>query len=120
MVFCKRTVKFLGFAILVVSAILASGCVGYVKIDDIQKEPSKYEDKNISVRGSISEVASIPGIKEGFYEIDDGTDSIWVITQAGTPEKGKTYSVKGTVKIVKMFPLFGGDQAVIYEIERRS
>jgi len=117
LVFCKRAVKFLGFAILVVSVILISGCVGYIKIGDIQKEPSKYEDKNISVRGSISEVMSMPAVKEGFYKIDDGTGSIWVITQVGTPEKGKTYSVKGTVKIVGL-PLFGGEQAVIYEIER--
>jgi hypothetical protein len=69
--------------ITVILILIVSGCIGVDKIGDILKNPDQYNGKDV--------------ISQGAYKVDDGTGSIWVVTSTGTPGKGETLSVKGTV-----------------------
>lgn len=76
-----------------------SGCMGGGdKIGDILSKTEQYDGKEVSINGDVIEVLSVPFVSQGAYKLDDGTGSIWIVTSSGTPGKGKTVSVKGSVR----------------------
>ncbi len=79
-------------------AIFAAGCGG-VKISEILENPGDYATKEVSVSGTIVDRYWIDflGVKAGAYQIDDGTGTIWVVTDVEPAEEGKKASAKGTV-----------------------
>lgn len=83
------------------AALLAAGCPERVRISDIEANPSRYLDKEISIAGTVSDSygIAIPGtdVRGGAYKIDDGTGSIWVITNESVPVKGAQVGVKGLI-----------------------
>ena len=89
-------------AFLMACAIL-SGCGQHVdKISDINDNPSKYENQQVTLAGHVSQVYGVPlGLSSyAAYKLDDDSGSIWVITHDGAPEKGTELGIKGTVKSV--------------------
>lgn len=86
---------------LMVAALLAAGCPERVRISDIEANPSKYLEKEISIAGTVRDSygIAIPGtnVRGGAYKIDDGTGSIWVITNESVPVKGAQVGVKGLI-----------------------
>src|SRR5688572_23813935 len=90
------------FAIVMAAALLAAGCPDRVSIADIERNPGKYQNKEVAVAGTVKDSygVSIPGtnIGGGAYKIDDGTGSIWVIVSEGSvPAKGTEMGVSGRV-----------------------
>ena len=91
------------FLLLLVAAsvLVLTGCPDRTSIADIEANPSKYENKQVAVAGTVKDSygVSIPGtnIRGGAYKIDDGTGSIWVISEETVPPRGVRIGVKGRV-----------------------
>jgi len=77
--------------------LIIYGCASHVSISDIKNDPSKYHDKQVIVKGEVTEIIGLPFAHKSIYRIDDGTDTIWVFSQK-VPSKGKKVAVKGVVK----------------------
>jgi hypothetical protein len=86
--------------LLIFCALLAA-CPERVSIADIENNPSRYRDKEVGIVGTVKDSygVSVPGtpIRGGAYKIDDGTGSIWVVTDGSVPSKGVQIGVKGVV-----------------------
>lgn len=95
--------KFTVIFLFVVSAsvLLLTGCPERISIADIEANPSKYENKQVAIAGTVKDSygVSIPGtnVRGGAYKIDDGTGSIWVVSEDAIPTKGARIGVKGRV-----------------------
>lgn len=83
-------------------ALFAAACPKRVSIGELQANPSKYYGKSIAVAGTVKDSygVSIPltNIRGGVYKIDDGTGSIWVVTENSVPSKGAQLGVKGEIQ----------------------
>jgi hypothetical protein len=88
---------------LILSASLATVVsAGSKKIADLESNPSKYQDKTVTIVGIVRDAdgVNIPiiGIRGGCYKVDDGTGSIWVCSDKGVPTKGAEVKVKGKLQ----------------------
>ncbi|MBX3243691.1 MAG: hypothetical protein KF685_04375 [Acidobacteria bacterium] len=83
------------------TVLLAAGCPKRVSIAEIEANPSKFHDKEVAIAGVVRDSwgVNIPGtpIRGGAYKVDDGTGTIWVITEDAVPNKGAEIGVKGKV-----------------------
>ena len=84
-------------------AFLATACPQRTDISRIESDPARFANKEVAVAGTVqnSYGGSIPFIKNGsggVYKIDDGTGSIWVLTQKSVPSKGAQLGVKGKIQ----------------------
>ncbi len=83
------------------AALFLTACPERTSIADIEANPSKYENKDIAIAGTVRDSygVSIPGtnMRGGVYKIDDGTGSFWVITRESVPTKGARIGVKGRI-----------------------
>ena len=86
---------------VVFAALFTAACPERVSIADIEANPSKYQNKEIVIAGTVKDSygISIPGtrIQGGAYKIDDGTGSLWVMSESAVPSKGAQIGVKGLV-----------------------
>jgi hypothetical protein len=69
-----------------------------VKIADIKKDPAKFENHAVTVRGKVTDVGKLPFMTEGFFQVDDGTGTILVVTAGALPEKGAAVTIRGKVQ----------------------
>jgi hypothetical protein len=93
--------KFFLSGFVVVVGIFAAACPDRVSIGDIEANPSRYQNKEVAIAGTVQDSygVNIPGtrVRGGAYKIDDGTGSIWVVTEEGVPTKGAQIGVKGII-----------------------
>ena len=86
---------------IVFTTVFTAACPQRVLIADIEANPSKYQNKEIVIAGTVKDSygISIPGtpVQGGAYKIDDGTGSIWVISETTVPTRGAQIGVKGLV-----------------------
>jgi hypothetical protein len=91
------------FTVLFIAAagLFAAGCPDRTSIADIERNPSRHINKEVVIAGVVKDSygVSVPGtnIRGGIYKVDDGTGSIWVVTENTVPVKGAEVGVKGTV-----------------------
>lgn len=78
--------------------LLISGCGFHTSISKIRYEPEKYKDKEVSIKGRVSETIGIPFVQKGAYQVDDGSGKIWVLSQKRRPSRGEEVTVKGKLK----------------------
>jgi hypothetical protein len=87
--------------VVVMIGLLAVGCPDRTSIRDIEANPSKYQNKEVVVAGTVRDSygVNIPGtkIRGGAYKIDDGTGSIWIVTENAVPTKGTQIGIKGII-----------------------
>ncbi len=87
--------------ITMAAGLLAAGCPERRSIADIEANPGRYQNKEVLVTGVVRDSygISIPGTRYGggAYKIDDGTGSLWVITEGSVPAKGTEIGVRGVV-----------------------
>ena len=97
----KNGTRVILLSLAVFIAVFAAACPDRVSIADIEANPSKYLDKEIAIAGVVKDSygVSIPGtpIRGGAYKIDDGTGSIWIVTEDSVPNKGAEIGVKGRI-----------------------
>jgi hypothetical protein len=85
-------------SIAVVSALVAAGCASGVRIAELKSQPDKYQNKTISVTGTVTNAFGIPLVPFQLYNVDDGSGEITVVSRANrTPSKGARVQVKGKV-----------------------
>ncbi|HEY2389761.1 MAG TPA: hypothetical protein VGK22_01190 [Candidatus Angelobacter sp.] len=73
------------------------GCPTHASIADINKDPRRYANQDVSIHGTVSEAFSALG--NGIFQIDDGTGRMWVYSQNfGIPGNGNEISVTGRVQ----------------------
>jgi hypothetical protein len=93
--------RILAFLLVVTAAVLAAGCPQRTSIADIERNPSKHANKEVVITGVVKDSygLSVPGttMRGGVYKVDDGTGSIWVVTDRTVPTKGAEVGVRGTV-----------------------
>ena len=89
------------------------------KIGDITADPGRFQGKEVSVAGKVTNV-SVGALNTGFYQIDDGTGKLYVLSESrGAPTQGANVGVKGT--IMPTFTFLGRNYAtVLRESARKS
>ena len=97
----NKTAKIFALLLVITAGIFAVGCPERTTIADIERNPSKHIDKEIAIAGVVKDSygVSVPGtpIRGGVYKVDDGTGSIWVVTENTVPAKGAEVGVKGMI-----------------------
>ncbi len=97
----KKITKYLLLSLALFVAVFAAACPQRVSIANIEANPSKYQNKEVAIVGTVRDSygISIPGtpIRGGAYKIDDGTGTIWIITEDTVPGKGAEIGVKGVI-----------------------
>jgi len=97
----NRTGRIIGLLLIITAGIFAAGCPQRTSIGDIERNPSRHVDKEVVITGVVKDSygLSIPGtnMRGGVYKVDDGTGSIWVITDNTVPAKGAEIGVRGTI-----------------------
>ena len=98
----KKETKAIFLGLVLMLGLLATACPQRTSIANIESNPSKYYDKEVAVAGTVqnSYGLSVPVIGRGggIYKVDDGTGSIWVVTQRSVPSKGARVGVKGRIQ----------------------
>lgn len=94
-------------AVAVLSALLISGCAARgVRIAELKDQPTKYDDKTVSITGEVTSSWGIPLVPFQLYNVDDGSGEITVLSRSGrAPAKGTRVEVKGKIN---EFAVFGG------------
>ena len=97
----KNSTKLLYVTILVMTGLFVAACPERTNIADIEANPARFRNKEVVITGTVRDSygINIPGtpIRGGAYKIDDGTGSIWILTEDGVPNKGAQVGVKGVV-----------------------
>jgi hypothetical protein len=97
----RKSIVFL-IGVLLSLSVVAGVSAKRRSIADIEANPSKYQNKTVTIVGIVRDAdgINIPiiGISGGCYKIDDGTGSIWVCTEDGVPTKGAEVKVKGKLQ----------------------
>ena len=87
--------------VVLVMALVTLACPDRTSIGDIEANPSKYQNKEVVIAGTVKDSygINIPGtrMRGGAYKIDDGTGTIWILTEEGVPTKGAQVGVKGII-----------------------
>jgi hypothetical protein len=81
------------YTIVVLAAILA-GCAP-VTIGRITADPSHYQNRTITVNGTVTNSVGLLG--RGGYQIEDPTGRIYVVSNTGVPSRGSRVRVTGRV-----------------------
>jgi hypothetical protein len=96
----KKTIVFLVGLILSVGLLTAAS--SRKSIADLERNPSKYQNKTVKIQGVVRDAdgVNIPilGVRGGCYKLDDGTGSIWICSDRGVPTKGAELKVKGVLQ----------------------
>ena len=96
--------------VLVAAMLMLAGCPPSTKISDIEKDPSKYANKDVTVAGHVA--TSYGALGSGMFQIDDGSGTMWVYSQNyGVPGNGSKVAVTG--RISQGFSFGGRSFAII-------
>jgi len=96
--------------LLIAAALLLAGCPPSTKIGDIEKDPAKYANKDVTISGHVS--TSYGALGTGMFQIDDGSGTMWVYSQNyGVPGNGNKVAVTG--RISQGFSFGGRSFAII-------
>jgi hypothetical protein len=107
-------------AVLVASVALTSCAARSVTINELKADPGRYQNKSVSVTGTVTGAFGTSILPAGMYTLQDGTGEINVFAQQrGTPNKGARVQVKGKVN---QLASFGGRSVGLHirEEDRKS
>ncbi len=95
--------------------VVLTGCASVTPIGDLLSNASRYDGKTVRIAGTVESSAGLLGA--GAYQVNDGTGTLTVISQVGTPPpKGERIGVKGTFQA--LFTLLSKSLAVLKEQSR--
>lgn len=80
---------------LVAVCLVLVACAETVAISRLLSDPAHWNNKEVHIQGHV--INSMGMMGEGAYRVDDGTGSIWVISNTGVPGRGARVDVIGTV-----------------------
>ena len=100
---------------VLLAALVAGGCASVTPIGELLDDPGHYDGETVSVEGEVQGSVGAPGV--GAYRIDDGTGSLTVLSERGTPPRdGARVKVKGVFEA--LFTLGSESLAVLREESR--
>jgi hypothetical protein len=70
------------------------------KIKDVLDHPRDFEGKDITLNGVVTNAVSLLLVK--YYEIQDGTGNIKIITDKLLPSRGEKLTVTGRMTVVEL------------------
>lgn len=84
--------------VLLLAVALAWGCAAVfaTKIGDIEKTPGRYDGRTVTIAGKVTATHDLLVVK--YYEVNDGTGEIAVVTDSALPKEGERVRIKGKVK----------------------
>lgn len=98
----RKIATWFGIALIALGTLFVTGCPDRMSISKLQSDPGKYMNKDVVIAGRVQRGygVSIPviGVSGGLYKIDDGTGSIWVVTDRNVPAEGTQIGIKGRVQ----------------------
>jgi hypothetical protein len=104
------------FSILILaSAALLTACPNRTSIADVKRNPNRYDNKEVAIAGRVIDSYGLLG--RGAYEVDDGTGSLWVVTERGVPERGARVGAKG--RLLNGFNFGGRNFGIVLREEDR-
>ncbi len=95
----KRVLSITVISVLVLSVFATISCSRATRIGDILANTSKYEGKDLTIKGTVGETAWFAVVGKGAYQLGDGSGNIWVVTNQPPPQKGQSISTKGKVQV---------------------
>jgi hypothetical protein len=119
-----RSIRVPRVALALLLGAALSACASSTSINRILAEPQRYANRDVRVTGRVLTSASVLG--RGAYQIDDGSGTLWVVSERGVPRKGARVRVTGKVRdafdlgtIVKL-PEVTANGLVLMETEHRA
>jgi hypothetical protein len=110
------TLRALGIAVaLAALAGCASLGIGVTPAGDIRRSPAAYEGREVTVRGTVTDVTKLPVLELKSYSLADGTGEIKVTTRGAAPAKGERLVVRG---VVSSTAIVGGHSFGLHLSER--
>lgn len=91
----RKLCRSVGLAVLAASALASAACASK-SINQILADPSRYNNREVRVSGTV--VDSYSFANRGVYRIDDDTGRLWVVSNRGVPRKGARVTAKGTIR----------------------
>jgi hypothetical protein len=86
--------RIVGRAALAGAIFLLAGCASVTPIGELLQNSSKYNGKEVRIKGEVKESAGLLG--KGAYQVKDGTGTLTVISETSAPPpSGSTIGVKG-------------------------
>jgi hypothetical protein len=102
---------------LALSLALGGCALNSPSIADIKYNPGRYQDRTVSVEGTVTSAWGVPLVPFKMYKVDDGTGEMTVVANNGrTPVKGSRVKVKGRVSDLAAF----GGQSVGLHLEQKD
>jgi hypothetical protein len=98
----RKTATWLGIALILSATLFLTACPQPVTISKLSNESDKYVNKDVTIVGKVQKGygLSVPvmGMRGGVYKIDDGTGSIWVVTDRNVPSEGTRIGITGRLQ----------------------
>ena len=67
----------LALAAALALGLAVTGCAQKT-VNDVMTDPSRYADRNITLKGEVVESYSVAG--NGFYRLEDTTGRLWILS----------------------------------------
>ena len=83
------------FAVVLLTAL--AGCAGPLPIAEVRQRSQELQGQQVTVEGQVVERVDLPLLRDRYYQIDDGSERIWVQTVQPTPAEGARVVVTGTL-----------------------
>jgi len=95
------------FVLIFCLVLISASCEQFnkltaTKINDVLSHPRDYENKEITIYGTVTDAASILVVK--YFILEDSTGSIKVVTDRVLPKKGEQLSVTGYLQSIEIGP----------------
>lgn len=91
---------FLIFLVFLFSACDPVNKLTSIKIKDILDHPRNYENKEVTIYGTVTNAVSLLVVK--YFEIQDDTGTIKVVTDKLLPTKGEKLKVTGQMTAIEI------------------
>lgn len=104
-------------SLILAGIVLLTACPKRETISNINADPGRYMDKDVSVAGTVTDSYGL--LNMGIYEISDGTGKLLVVTRHGLPARGSRVGARGRIYTGGSY---GGRSygTVLEESERRT
>jgi len=100
--------------VLATAAFLFLSCQGATSIKTLLDDPSRFDGKTVRIVGEVQ--GSVGALGFGAYEVNDGTGTLPVVSQAGgAPRQGAKVGVEGTFRAAYTL----GTQSAAVLVEQR-
>lgn len=84
-------------ALVTLGALTGLAC-REITINRLLAEPGRYANEEVGLKGEVVDSVSVLG--RGAYKLDDGTGTIWIVSDKGVPRRGARVGVRGKIRDV--------------------